>query len=313
MTAHIAWRRLLSGTLLGALSLIAAVGAAPPGDAKLLAKYAPVLVLHPEEPFTPVPVDGFLVDADLLARQPDGTWAPAPGPLETAARGTRLDHRGCNAVDGITALPCYVAAHRAHAARPTVYGAAFRGKAGTALQYWLFYPFNGWSPTVAPGEFWQVHEGDWEAVTILLDAEARPQLVGLSRHCGGIRRAWVSAPKRKGRPLVHVALGSHANGFVAGVVEQERRCWPDAALAVFDAYKVELVDHSAAGRTVLPRVVRVTATTPPWMRFPGSWGEDQYVGFPGVAPFRFGAGPDGPAFHALWRRPFSVPRAWLPG
>ena len=42
----------------------------------------------------------------------------------------------------------------------------------TVLQYWFFYDDDFWSLTYPPGSFaWQAHEGDWEAVTVVLDAE----------------------------------------------------------------------------------------------------------------------------------------------
>ena len=46
------------------------------------------------------------------------------------------------------------------------------------------------------------------------------------------------------------------------------------------------------------------------MTFPGSFGETQYVHFPNNEPIPFGAGPRGPAFHALWREPFRTPATW---
>jgi hypothetical protein len=304
--------------LLGALgwlavALVVPSAAADTSPQRLLARYAPVLVLHPQERVAPVPVDGFLSDSDLLARAPDGSWQPLAGMLAAAPRESRLDQRSCRAVDGPAALDCYAGAEAAHGAAPTVYGAVFRSRTRVALQYWLFYPVNVWTPSVTPGQYWQAHEGDWEAVTVLLDAAERPVLVGLSRHCGGVRRPWATAPKRAGRPLVYVALGSHANGFRPGVQPQERRCWPKEALAIFDALKEDLVDHAGNGRVVRPRLVRVTSAAPTWMRFAGTWGEDQYVAFPNNPPFRFGAGPAGPAFHALWRKPFATPLGWASG
>ena len=300
--------------LAATLALLAAAGAADADpvtlDARLLARYAPALVLHPQEMFAPVPVDGFLADSDLLAKDASGAWAPLASSLAAAPAGSRLDQRTCDAIDGPAATPCYAGAQAAHPSATTTYGAVFRTPTHVALQYWLFYPFNGWSPTVPAGSFWQAHEGDWEAVTVLLDRREQPQLVGLTRHCGGIARAWSRTPRLDGRPVVWVSIGSHANGFGPGVVAQDRRCWPDVALAVYDAYKQLLVDHAARGRTLTPRVISVRATQPAWMRFPGSWGGDQYVGFPEVAPFRFGAGPKGPAFHELWRRPVALPLSW---
>lgn len=293
----------------GVLAVPEARGATP---AQLLARHAPVLVLHPAERFAPVPVAGFLADSDLLVRAPDGTWQAATAALPQAGPAARLDQRSCRAVDGSAALDCYAAAEEAHAAAPTVYGAMFRTRDRIALQYWLFYPANIFSLASTAGLFWQSHEGDWEAVTVLLDTRERPLLVGLSEHCVGARRDWATAPRRGSRPIVYVALGSHANYFTPGKKPLARSCWPKEALAVYDAYKVPLLDSAARGRTVTPGVSRVTAASPSWMAFAGTWGEDQFVRFPGVDPLRYGAGPAGPAFHGLWRRPVTTVLAWPP-
>ena len=286
-------RWLLGATL--ASALIVGGGAAEavaPVPAQLLTRHAPILVLHSAERFAPVPVETFLADSDLV--------------------GSRYDHRGCSARDGFAALDCYDAADAAHAAAPVVYGASFRAPDGRiALQYWLFYAYNLWSPTVPQSaDFWQAHEGDWEAVTVLLDRDGRPQTVGTSRHCGGGRRAWPSVERRGSRPFLHVALGSHANYFRPGRYPLDPRCWPKEAVAVFRAFGQPLRDFAARGATVAPAVVRVTARSPAWMTFPGRFGETQYVHFPNNDPIAFGAGPRGPAFHDLWRDPFRAPATW---
>jgi hypothetical protein len=266
--------------------------------------------LHPEEPLAPVPVDGFLADSDLLIRGTDGAWQLATIPPAQAGSASRLDQRSCQAADGPAASTCYASAEAAHDAAPTVYGAVFRAQDRVALEYWLFYPANIFSPTDPAGAFWLSHEGDWEAVTVVLDANERPLLAGLSEHCGGVRRDWSRVPRRGTRPVVHVALGSHANYFTNGAKVLDRRCWPKEARAVFLAYAVPLLDHVAQGRTVDPAVVRVGASSPSWMAFQGTWGEDQYIHFPDVAPLRYGTGPVGPAFHALWRRPVATVLSW---
>ncbi len=329
---------LIAATVAVLLAGLASGGTTP--NSALLRRYAPILVLHPEEQLAPVAADGFLADSDLTVKGEDGTWAPVAIPLAGAPRAARLDQRLCRAIDGPDATPCYVAAQAEHDVTPTVYGAVFRTRTRIALQYWLFYPFNPYefvAPELKPsevsggywlkglrpfnpyeqsttaGRFWQAHEGDWEAVTVLLDAKERPLLVGLSRHCSGVKRTWARVPRKGAHPLVHVALGSHANYFGVATRPLDRRCWPPEALAVYDAYGVTLLDRTGSGRTVVPRVVQVRAGVPTWMRYRGAWGEAQYVGFPGVAPLAFGAGPVGPAFHALWRRPVATPLAWPPG
>ncbi len=271
-----------------------AASAPSPTNAQLLARYAPILVLHPSERFQPEEVDGYLADADLVAGH--------------------YDQRLCKSIDGPVALDCYANADAAHAKQPAVYGAVLRRGNRIALEYWLFYAFDLYSPTATPGEFWQDHEADWEAVAVLLDAKQTPLLVGTSRHCGGARRDWSKVTKRGTRPVVYVALGSHANYFTVGRSLLASRCWPPVALAVFKAYGVPLLDRTGAGTMIASApIVPISASSPSWMSFAGAWGETQYVHFPKNAPFAYGLGPRGPAFHALWRDPVTTVLGWPRG
>jgi hypothetical protein len=267
----------------------------------------PVLVLHPDEPFLPVRVEGFLADADLQRRTAAG-WENVRDPLPAGGAALRLDHRLCRAVDGIAATSCYAAAQAGRGSAPVAYGAAFRTRTRIALQYWLWYPWNGYSPTVPAGEVWQVHEGDWESVSVVLDLAGRPLHVALSRHCAGARRVWRNAPRRGARPLVHAALGSHANYFGPGTHLHDPRCWPRELRDVVRALR--LVDHTGSGREVRPALVRVTPRRPAWMRYAGSWGEDGYVHFPNNDPISYAGSPRGPAFHDQWRRPVAEVMSW---
>jgi Vacuolar protein sorting-associated protein 62 len=285
--------------------------AAPP-LATLLARHVPVLVLHPAEQFRPVAVDGFLADADLTRPGPAG-WETIPGPLPAGGADLRLDQRLCRAIDGVAATPCYASAEAAHSARPTVYGAAFRAGARIALQYWLWYPYNVYSPTVPPGEVWQVHEGDWESVSVILDARGVPLLAGYSRHSEGARREWGRVAKVGRRPRVFVALGSHANYFTPGRHRFDPRVVDPVLISVLQQKGFRPVDHTASGRVVHPRLVRVSATSPSWMAFAGAWGEDAFVRLPPSEPVRYGNGPPGPAFHEQWRRPVADVLQWPRG
>jgi hypothetical protein len=308
--------RLVLVIVLAIVGLVPSAGAAPaagPSPATLLARHVPVLVLHPAEQFSPVPVQGFLADSDLQRSTAAG-WEKVPGPVPAGGAGLRLDQRSCLAVEGAAATSCYESTEAAHGASPVVYGAAFRSGNQIALQYWLWYPWNVYSPTVSPGDLWQVHEGDWESVSVILDREGRPRVVGLSAHCNGTRRPWAKAAKRGARPLVYVALGSHANFFGAGTHGLDPRC-PNAPLLieVIESYGAQPVDRTANGRVVRPRLVRVAEAKPAWMAFAGAWGEDAYVHFPGNEPIRYGSSPRGPAFHEQWRRPVAEVLSWPRG
>jgi len=301
------------GALAGALSTGAASTAAPPSLATLLARHVPILVLHPAERVPPAPVDGFLADADLQ-RQGASGWEKIDAPLPAGGSGLRLDQRLCRAVEGVAATSCYVVAEAAHgAARPVAYGVAFRAGRRIALQYWLWYPFNAYSPTAPPGELWQVHEGDWESVSVILDERGTPLLAGYSQHSEGQRREWARVPKRGGRPRAFVALGSHANYFARGVHRFDPRVVEPVLISVIRQKGFEPADRTGAGRVVKPRLVRVSATSPSWMAFAGAWGEDAYIRVPPSDPARYGSGPSGPAFHEQWRRPVADVLGWPRG
>jgi hypothetical protein len=299
--------------VLAVVAAASASRAAPPQApplATLLARHVPVLVLHPAERFRPVPVEGFLADADLQRRGASG-WERIDGPLPAGGAELRLDQRLCRAIDGVAAAPCYASAEAAHGAGSVAYGAAFRTPRGIVLQYWIWYPFNDYSSTLPPGDVWQVHEGDWESVSVILDPRAQPFAVALSAHCKGSQRRWQRVAKRGARPLVYVALGSHANYFGPGTHRHDAACWPPETRDIVRA--LNLVDRTGAGPTIRPRLVRVTATSPSWMAFAGAWGETGYLHFPNNDPVAYGAGPRGPAFHAQWRKPLAVPLGWPRG
>ena len=308
--------RLVALALLLGLVVVPWSGAATPRQpllATLLARHVPILVLHPDERFMPVAVDGFLADADLTRKTEVG-WETVGGPLPVGGADLRLDQRLCRAIEGLAASPCYAAAEAAHGSGPVIYGTAFRAKTRIDHQYWLWYPYDDFSPTYPAGAFWQVHEGDWEAVSVVLDAGGKPLVAAYSQHRKGKRRAWATVPKRGARPLVYVGLGSHANFFGPGEQPLDPRTVEIQAINVMKAYGIAVpADHAGNGRMVRPKLVRVTARTPSWMTFAGAWGETGYLHVPDRDPIPSGAGPTGPAFHAQWQRPVAEALSWPRG
>jgi hypothetical protein len=306
----------LAGTLVFAVALAGAAPARPvatPSPATLLTRHVPVLVLHPAEGVRPTRVDGFLADSDLQRRTASG-WEPAGGTVGPGGADERLDQRACRALEGPAATPCYVSSEAVHGGRAVVYGAALRRGTRIELQYWIWYPWDAYSPTVPPGELWQAHEGDWESVAVIVDAKGRPLTVGYSQHGKGVRRDWARAPKRGLRPLAYVALGSHANYPTAGTQRLDPRVVDPLFISVIRQNGQAAVDHTGNGRVVRPSLVRVTAATPSWMAFAGGFGEESYLRAPGGQPQAYSAtGPKGPAFHAQWRRPSAEVMSWPRG
>lgn len=80
-------------------------------------------------------------------------------------------------------------------------------------QYWLWYLYNPWN-VVGVGR----HEGDWEFVQIAtVDAGGdRPVLLTASQHRTGEKREYWRCEREGGRPIIYVAVDSHANYFTPG-------------------------------------------------------------------------------------------------
>jgi hypothetical protein len=298
------------------LALIAAITAAVAAPARadglspddLLARYQPITVLSQGELFAPTDVDDFLADATLELRGPDGSFERAempPAGVPVRGDGWRLDHR-CAAIAGpASTVQCYDPASQG----PSVVYGRYEVIAGTTvLSYWLFYEHNFWSHPALPfGAAWQAHEGDWEVVHIVLDDKRTPVEVAVSQHCTGQRRAWDDVPKAPGtdHPIVFVARGSHASYFTPGVHPFAPACVPP------QARPLNPVDVNVPGVSLGPGTTAIELVhdqSPRWLRFPGTWGETQYLAAPafGIPPTAFGTSPVGPAFQDDWLDPLGT-------
>jgi hypothetical protein len=160
---------------------------------------------------------------------------------------------------------------------------------------------------------WQVHEGDWEAVSVVLDQKGTPLAAGYSQHSKGQRREWARVPKQGLRPLVYVALGSHANFFSIGTHPFDPRAVDPAVISVLKAYGIMPADLTGRGKTIRPKLVHVSDVAPVWMKYAGAWGETGYVSLPDRSPLASGLGPRGPAFHAQWQNPVREALSWPRG
>ncbi len=200
------------------------------------------------------------------------------------------------------------------------YASVFRSQGYIALQYWIFYSYDFWSGLFPPSDFvWVAHEGDWEVVTMLLTKAGRPLLAGYSQHTCGKRRPWAEVPRwQRTHPIVHVALGSHANFFVGRPhpVDLRKQCYPELAAAVLRGLLPGVLDYMGEGARYGPRqtrLVRVAATSPSWMAFSGRWGETSVFHVPEPIGTTLTPAPEGPRLHALWEKPVKSLLAWPRG
>ena len=171
--------------------------------------------------------------------------------------------------------------------RPALYGRATPAAAGgTWLQYWLYYPYQDQDRGIVRSGR---HEGDWELVQYRVDENRLVEAV-YAQHSGQERCGADAVQLRGGRPLVHAAHGSHASYFRAGTRD---RMWPDPN-----------DEADGRGTALWPRAVRISESSPAWMRFRGRWGGARAGWFPAEQ-----SSPRGPAFQGLrWDDPAAFAR-----
>jgi hypothetical protein len=253
----------------------------------LLARYAPLVLLHPSEPAMPASTDWLLARAEL---EP----APGPRPRILAASVLGLLSWPKPVEDPAARLHPRAVDHAGsrHPGDWVVYGHAFPAEGGgVVLQYWFFYPFND-----GYGVF--DHEGDWEHVSVKLSPALAPEGAWYARHYDSHPGRWFdwSALAREGdHPVVLSARGTHASyASPAEVPPWERTCettWPAAAAAggctPWRTWAEGTGGIVNVGERSEPRV--------PFIAWPGRWGSTGRLGGDSHE-----AAPRGPAFQVGW-------------
>ena len=306
-------RRLTRSALVALLAVLALF--APPSASAALAdeqalaeRFAPVVRLveqaeecGPGEPYEPMDVD-LLFDEPTVALR--GPWKPTDlveiGPTAADLADLyeyHLDFPG-DALDPGCDYERWARRLSAGEA-PAVYAhvATDPGHPGKlALQYWLFYAFN---------DFNNLHEGDWEMIQLVFDAEDErealaedPVEIGYSSHEGAERADWGDEKlELEGtHPVVYPAAGSHANKFTQALYIGSSA---DAGVGCDDTNG----PHDELRPTVktIPRDPGEARAAFPWITYEGRWGELQEAFF---------NGPTGPNLKRQWTEPIAWSEGW---
>ncbi len=298
-------RRLGALAVAAAAAVIVAAPASAGPEEDLAERYAPVVRLVEQtedcghgEPYQPTDIDVLLPDDGVVLR---GPWdktnvvqvAPGAGDLAPGRLGYHLDFPGDPLEPGCTyeEWSDYITA----GSKPTTYARVLTepGKPGKlALQYWFFYIFN---------DFNNKHEGDWEMVQLVFDADdaaealgVNPTEIGYSQHEGAERAAWGSDKLGlvdRTHPVVYPADGSHANYY------------SEALFLGRSAAEGVGCDDTQGPSTELRPDVQIMASDQdaylvayPWLGFQGHWGERQPA---------FYNGPTGPNTKTQWTMPIT--------
>jgi hypothetical protein len=304
-------------------------------DGTLLRRYSPILNTHAFD--WPTDVVSYLPKTQLEQLQ-GGAWvavktSPTLSDLPFGgSRATfRLNDRDCDPVNAFLDPTCY----QLPPDKPTIYGRVTRSSKGTVISFWLFYEtdmFYPWDKSQNHGVL-QAHEGDWEWIAVGLQGSGKPSWVAISQHARGRWKTWAEA-KGGGdlngtHPVVHVALGSHANYFESG--------WERVPLSFVDPTLTALCDRvlnvggcrvwdnalatyriGAAGSGLHSlSVVELRSDDPPkWISYGGAWGEgnDIFVTTPpdSLREVSHDDAPGGPSGWK-WSAPQSAPTQFLHG
>ncbi|MEP7021594.1 MAG: Vps62-related protein [Pseudonocardiales bacterium] len=114
------------------------------------------------------------------------------------------------------------------------------------VTYWFFYAFNDAITTVAD------HEGDWERVTVRLDAYNHATQVAYFIHSGYCTLPWSGVASVNSHPVAYSALGTHASYPTGG------------------GHDLDRTDQGPSWST-WNNLLNVRDQ--PWYRYGGAWGE----------------------------------------
>jgi len=318
-------------------------------DDALLRQYEPILYLHPQEEYLPMDVDTYVEACGLWEIQLlKDEELVKHGDLKLSHLGTTFKYEGkeVNATIDDNYLvfvkdspkpgkPGVSNKDLAQAAKATYsvlkhkhkiiyYGRQTEKSGYIILQYWFFYAYNSWG---AYDLGYNVHEGDWEMITIFLEppvANPKPKYVAYSQHVsvGGIhpgfeRRKWDDSvlgseeivQKIGNHPVVYVALGSHAAYFNPGghLVDCPKLpagflCLDETAInGIHIGPGQDLLDKSFDERWDKP-VILEDKSLPAWAKhYSGKWGIDSLID--ALIDWGFG-GPQGPVYQKTkWDNP----------
>lgn len=211
-------RGLAAIAVLGAWAALAAGGAAaasPAADLSLALRFRPLLLFDSAERWRPLDVDRFLREPGIRACPPATPSQPALcTPFASVAQLTPavayLDLRGSNPEGDDATAPDVATCPKSLPllrdcdlrGRSKIYAHVVRSGRRVAIDYWWFLRYNAYSI--------DEHEGDWEGVTVIVDASGSRVLeVHYAAH-GDVWRYDRGVPLFSGRHVeAFVAQGGH--------------------------------------------------------------------------------------------------------
>lgn len=261
-------------------------------DSALIAKYAPVMHFHPDDPYRPIDVSASVESAQLQdaaqgtlldPKLDDLSDSQSPWNKDT----TYIDLSGDGPAELHNTYRDIIAPRSPVQTYARVYRDSNTERGWIAIQYWFFYYDNIWC---------NHHEGDWEMIQVVLDGRNQdsPLYAVYAQHDSATRRQWRDVQKTAdGHPIVYVAKGSHASYF------RSFEHYPTLNSLVCLDESTSNSDAPTLATEALPANVDGH-----WITFKGHWG-NQGKGFLAHLPFGDQDGPNGPFKKARWVDPIT--------
>lgn len=271
--------------------------------AELMRRFAPVMHLHPDEPYLPMSADAFIRDSRLClvgkpeksrygviaAFDPDtGNWQFNPKDGHHFGLGTealagieqavttdeaawhRRPHAGASPPDG----NYFALEHRSSrptgefdpADPPPCYWYAQPWGEDTAISYWFFYGYSEFLANIG-------HQGDWEHVTLRIrDGELVGALFAVHEVKYYVQREELELVD--GRPQIYSARARHATWWKEGDHSPGVEFFKDREKieAVRGLPSLRIQDVTSRGLTWDVRDRLEALSEQPWRHYAGAWG-----------------------------------------
>ncbi len=254
-------------------------------DADLAEQYSPILYFEGEETCFPVEAEYIIQNSQLYSFDTDTESSsiilenPVPSDLSSYATEQYSYYFLDNSNGGLEENGV-ISKYQSDLSSVGYAVHAYVSNQGTRtiIQYWMCYVFNAGSVNT--------HEGDWECVMVVLEADS-PVEVYFSQHHSGQRVSWDLVERSGDHVKVYVSRGSHANyarpysgslGVAMDIVND------NGLVLTSDGYDVVMLDSQD------------------WLSFSGRWG--QYDGI--EQEIRGMVGPFGPMYReasVMWNAP----------
>ncbi len=226
------------------LSFITNISFAEVSDEYLIKTYEPVLYFYPEEKeYYPMKVEPYVVECSLWDDYFIDELVLPEGEVDLSKLSAYDEddfylsfvyHEGVEGIniESLSEQEWHIKAWAIYNAmsederKPAYYAHVVHNeeKGCIAIQYWFFYAMSSWG-VYEPG-FANVHEGDWEMITVFLNSISyRPVYIAYAQHINvkiidkkdHDKWIWDELPiENNTHPVVYVARGSHASYYSEG-------------------------------------------------------------------------------------------------